>query len=360
MDGEESNVFFHFLRSQVCEDLWKSASRHGTIVVIPRCDSLPPVDSIDRAFAEAHVLRSTGVFANDYSAVSQTKRIATVQNTAIIAGQGYPMPGMSSRILNETNFYGDEGGAVRCVYVQLPLTSPSSSVASVLWKVLRKRLWSLRPLLPPGTSVDNALDWLHSDASNSAAMKNMKEQLDRIQNESSTAVQLQPAKYDAAIAAPASFVAMSAQLSEVVDAFVAELLASNPRLSKLCNAAARRSELQSICEDVCLNLMYPSIMLMIQKYCANIDVALDKNVSLAQELTLHHFDVDPRFHVPLQDAINCISSMYESTTPRSKLLELSRMLQRVEDSIKRNLLSCDGVTLSADDLLPIVRRLMCS
>jgi uncharacterized protein (DUF2344 family) len=106
--------------------------------------------------------------------------------------------------------------------------------------------------------------------------------------------------------------------------------------------------------------MYPSIMLMIQKYCANIDVALDKNVSLAQELTLHHFDVDPRFHVPLQDAINCISSMYESTTPRSKLLELSRMLQRVEDSIKRNLLSCDGVTLSADDLLPIVRRLMCS
>jgi hypothetical protein len=80
MDGEEANALFLFLRSQSCEDLWKSAARPGTIVVIPRCASLPPAEHIDRAFAEAHVLRSTGVFANDYAAVSQLKRVATVLN----------------------------------------------------------------------------------------------------------------------------------------------------------------------------------------------------------------------------------------------------------------------------------------
>ena len=48
--------------------------------------------------------------------------------------------------------------------------------------------------------------------------------------------------------------------------------------------------------------------------------------------------------------------MYESTTPRAKLQALSRMMQLVEDSIKRNLGSGDNVALSADDLLPIVRR----
>ena len=98
-------------------------------------------------------------------------------------------------------------------------------------------------------------------------------------------------------------------------------------------------------------------MLMIQKHCGLVDAALDKNISLAQGLTLEHFDVDPRFHVPLHDAINCLSNMFESTTPRSKLLELSRMMQLVENSIKRNLNSSDGVALSADDLLPIVSRI---
>jgi hypothetical protein len=354
MDGEEGNALFLFLRSQSCEDLWKSAGRPGTIVVIPRCASLPPAESIDRAFAEAHVLRSTGVFANDYAAVSQAKRVATVQNTVVIVGQGYPILGLRSRIINETNFYGEEGGAVRCVYVQIPLTSQAPNVAKVLWSVLRGRLWTLRPLLPADASVRDAICWLNSDPNNAAAIESMKKGLERVQSEHFAVASEPPAKSDAPISAPASCVAISSELSEIVDAFAAELLSSNPRLAKLCVDPTRRAELQSICEDVCLCNTHSWLMLMIQKHCEQVDAALDKNISLAQGLTLEHFDVDPRFHVPLHDAINCLSHMFESTTPRSKLLELSRMMQLVEDSIKRNLNSSDSVALSADDLLPIV------
>ena len=354
MDGEEANALFLFLRSQSCEDLWKSAARPGTIVVIPRCASLPPAEHIDRAFAEAHVLRSTGVFANDYAAVSQLKRVATVQNTVVIVGQGYPKPGLRSRIINETNFYGEEGGAVRCVYVQVPLTSEAPSVAKVLWNVLRGRLWTLRPLLPADASVRDAIDWLKSDPSNEAAIENMKKGLERLRIEHHVVSSMPPAKSDAPIAAPPSCVAISAELSDIIDAFAAELLSSNQRLAKLCVDPTRRAELQSMCEDLCISNAHSWLMLMIQKHCGLVDAALDKNISLAQGLTLEHFDVDPRFHVPLHDAINCLTNMFESTTPRSKLLELSRMMQLVENSIKRNLSSSDSVALSADDLLPIV------
>jgi len=359
MDGEEANALLLFLRSQSCEDLWKSAARPGIIVVIPRCASLPPAESIDRAFAEAHVLRSTGVFANDYAAVSQAKRVATVQNTAVIPGQGYPVPGMRSRIINETNFYGEEGGAVRCVYVQLPLTSPAPNVARVLWNVVRARVWTLRPLLPAGASVRDAVRWLTLDPSNNAALDNVKKGLERVQREHHVVAAAPPAKSDAPIAAPASVVAISAELSDIIDAFAADLLASNQRLAKLCMDPSRRSELQSICEDVCLNNLHTWLMLLLQQHCEQVDAALDKNIILAKELTLEHLDVDQRFHVPLHDAINCMSSMYESTTPRAKLQALSRMMQLVEDSIKRNLGSGDSVALSADDLLPIVRRAAC-
>ena len=357
MDGEETNALFLFLRSQSCEDLWKSAARPGTIVVIPRCASLPPAQTIDRAFAEAHVLRSTGVFANDYAAVSQIKRVATVQNTVVIVGQGYPLPGLRSRIINETNFYGEEGGAVRCVYVQLPLTSQAPSVAKVLWNVLRGRLWTLRPLLPAGASVRDAIDWLKSDPSNEAAIENMKNGLERVRSEHQGVLATPPVKSDAPIAAAASCVAISAELSDIIDAFAKELLGSNQRLAKLCVDPTRRSELQSICEDICLSNSHSWLMPMIQKHCGLVDAALDKNISLAQGLTLEHFDVDPRFHVPLHDAINCLTVMFESTNPRSKLMELSRMMQLVENSIKRNLNSSDSVALSADDLLPIVSRM---
>lgn len=358
MDGEETNALFLFLRSQSCEDLWKSAARPGTIVAIPRCASLPPAGLIDRAFAEAHVLRSTGVFANDYAAVCQTKRVATVQNTVITVGQGYPLPGLRSRIINETNFYGEEGGAVRCIYIQVPLTSLTPNVARVLWGVLRGRLWTLRPLLPAGASARDAIDWLDSDPSNKTAMENMKKRLERIQREHQGMATATPAKSDAPIAAPASCVAISSEIIDIVDTFAAELLSSNQRLAKLCVDATRRSELQSICEDVCLSNLHNWLMPMIQKHCEQADAALDKNVSLAQGLTLEHFDVDPRFHVPLHDAINCLTNMFESPTPRSKLLELSRMMQLIEDSIKRNLMSSDSVALSADDLLPIVSTLL--
>jgi len=356
MDGEETNALLIFLRSQSCEDLWKSAARPGTIVVIPRCASLPFAESIDRAFAEAHVLRSTGVFAHDYAALSQTKRVATVQNTAVVVGQGYPMPGMRSRIINETNFYGEEGGAVRCVYVQIPLTSTAPNVARVLWSVVRGRVWTLRPLLPAGASVRDAIRWLTSDPSNNAALENMKKGLERVQREHHGLAQTPAAKSDAPIAAPASLVAISAELSDIIDAFTSELLASNQRLAKLCVDPSRRTELQSICEDVCLNNLHTWLMLLLQQHCEQVDAALDKNIILAKELTLEHLDVDPRFHVPLHDAVNCLASMYESTTPRAKLQALSRMMQLVEDSIKRNLGSGDNVALSADDLLPIVRR----
>jgi hypothetical protein len=357
MDGEERNSLLLFLRSPSCEDLWKSAARPGTIVVIPRCASLPPAEHIDRAFAEAHILRSTGVFANDYAAVCQAKRVATVQNTVVIVGHGYPLPGLRSRIINETNFYGEDSGAVRCVYVQVPLTSQAPGVAKVLWNVLRGRLWTLRPLLPAGASVRDAIEWLNSDPTNEAAIENMKKGLERVRIEHHGVSPTPPAKSDAPIAAPASCVAISAQLSDIIDSFVAELLSSNQRLSKLCVDPTRRGELQSICEDLCLSNAHSWLMLMIQKHCGLVDAALDKNISLAQGLTLEHFDVDPRFHVPLHDAINCLSNMFESTTPRSKLLELSRMMQLVENSIKRNLNSSDGVALSADDLLPIVSRI---
>ena len=128
------------------------------------------------------------------------------------------------------------------------------------------------------------------------------------------------------------------------------------RLAKLCVDPSRRTELQSICDDVCLNNLHTWLMLLLQQHCEQVDAALDKNIILAKELTLEHLDVDPRFHVPLHDAVNCLASMYESTTPRAKLQALSRMMQLVEDSIKRNLGSGDNVALSADDLLPIVRR----
>ena len=49
------------------------------------------------------------------------------------------------------------------------------------------------------------------------------------------------------------------------------------RLAKLCVDPSRRTELQSICEDVCLNNLHTWLMLLLQQHCEQVDAALDKN-----------------------------------------------------------------------------------